>query len=120
MSASTKIPAVHVLRGILRKLKVNAKELPTIQQQEHVASRIRSAPSAHVLDRYRSDEGGKPQEMRKLAYEYMLLRQDIDERCRLQRLDTGAEKQLSPKEMSRRAAARAGLELPTMDPDYVE
>jgi hypothetical protein len=35
----------------------------------------------------------------------------------LYELDAGAEKKLSPKEMSRRAAARAGLQLPILNPD---
>jgi len=46
-----------------------------------------------------------------LANYYQLLR-DVRERGRLYELDSGAEVVLSPKEMSRRAAARAGLQLP--------
>ena len=118
MSASSKIPAKHVLRGILRRLKAPQAELSQQQQQ--------APPSTinYVLDQYRAepDEPHKQraQELSKIAYEYMILRQDIDERCRLQKLDTGAEKQLSPREMSRRAAARAGLELPKLNPDIPE
>ena len=52
-----------------------------------------------------------------LANEYLSLRENIDERTRLQQLDAGAEKQFSPKEMSRRAAARAGLQMPDLNPD---
>jgi len=130
-SASNKIPPLHVLRGILRRLKVNKNELPTAQQQvENTA--VRRSTSNYVLNRYRQDatdqhqhqqqrqpteNSNKSQELRKLAYEYMILRQAVDERSRLQRLDTGAENQLSPREMSRRAAARAGLALPELDPD---
>ena len=132
-SASNKIPPLHVLRGILRRLKVNKNELPTAQQQvENTA--VRRSTSNYVLNRYRKDatdqhqhqhqqqrqpteNSNKSQELRKLAYEYMILRQAVDERSRLQRLDTGAENQLSPREMSRRAAARAGLALPELDPD---
>ena len=122
MSASSKIPAKHVLRGILRRLKVNKADLPKAQQEERAGGS--SATMNYVLERYRADREGvnnsddtRNQELRKMAYEYMILRQDIDERCRLQKLDTGAENQLSPKEMSRRAAARAGLELPKLNPD---
>ena len=122
MSASSKIPAKHVLRGILRRLKVNKSDLPKAQQEERAGGS--SATMNYVLERYRADREGvnnsddtRNQELRKMAYEYMILRQDIDERCRLQKLDTGAENQLTPKEMSRRAAARAGLELPKLNPD---
>ena len=55
--------------------------------------------------------------LRKMAFEYYTLREDIAERSRLHEMDTGAEVQLSAKEMSRRAAARAGLQLPDLNPD---
>jgi hypothetical protein len=126
MSASSKIPAKHVLRGIMRRLKVNKAELPASQQIESGSS----STINYVMERYRSDRqhqsseattnaasATRDQELRKMAYEYMILRQDIDERTRLQRLDTGAENQLTPYEMSRRAAARAGLQLPELNPD---
>lgn len=117
MSASSKIPAKHVLRGILRRLKAPQGELPAAQQLQGQSSTIN-----YVVERYRAeeDEPHRTQELSKMAYEYMILRQDIDERCRLQKLDTGAENQLSPREMSRRAAARAGLELPKLNPDIPE
>ena len=47
-----------------------------------------------------------------LAQNYLQLQQDLAERARLYELDTGAEQVLTAKEMSRRAAARAGLALP--------
>ncbi|VEU40904.1 unnamed protein product [Pseudo-nitzschia multistriata] len=122
MSAYTKIPPVHVLRSILRRLKVDPTELTAAQREARRGSQ--SATAAHVLDRYRAhattQDGGSSSsnaELSKLAYEYMVLQRDIAERRRLQKLDTGAENQLSPKEMSRRAAARAGLELPSLNPD---
>ena len=59
----------------------------------------------------------KVEALRKMAFEYYTLREDIAERSRLHELDTGAEVQLSAKEMSRRAAARAGLQLPDLNPD---
>mmetsp|Transcript_4209 Transcript_4209/g.7705 ORF Transcript_4209/g.7705 Transcript_4209/m.7705 type:complete len:137 (+) Transcript_4209:165-575(+) len=132
MSASAKIPPLYVLRGILRRLRVDPQELPTAAQQQ-ARSSGRGATSTYVLDRYRAahlgtssssesnktittkDEDTRAAELRKLAYEYMILRSDIDERRRLQKMDAGAENQLSPKEMSRRAAARAGLALPESD-----
>ena len=109
---------------------MNKKDLHKSQQQ---VSTSRSATSNYVLDLYRQTGAANQQhltesnnnnnnknhqeQLRKLAYEFMILRQDIDERSRLQRMDTGAENQLSPMEMSRRAAARAGLQLPELDPD---
>eukprot|EP00536_Pseudo-nitzschia_multiseries_P012063 jgi/Psemu1/290050/fgenesh1_pg.441_\ len=129
MSASAKIPPLHVLRGILRRLRVDPKELRATQQRA-TANNSRGATSTYVLDRYRAsaaaaatadsnnhNNNNKATELRKLAYEYMILRQDMAERRRLQKLDTGAENQLTPKEMSRRAAARAGLSLPQLNPD---
>lgn len=56
------------------------------------------------------------QERHQLAKDYLQLLEDMKERNRLQVLDTGAEVQLSGHEMSRRAAARAGLQLPKLDP----
>jgi hypothetical protein len=49
---------------------------------------------------------------RRFATEIYLLRQDIHQRGELYMIDTGADQQLSPHEFSRRAAARAGLQLP--------
>ena len=117
MSASSKIPAKHVLRGILRRLKAPQAEVPAAQKLQGQSSTIN-----YVVERYRAeaDEPHRTQELSKMAYEYMILRQDIDERRRLHKLDTGAENQLSPREMSRRAAARAGLKLPKLNPDIPE
>jgi hypothetical protein len=50
-----------------------------------------------------------------LLRDFHRLRSDLAERARLQEMDTGAEEVLTPKEMSRRAAARAGLQLPKLD-----
>ncbi len=47
-----------------------------------------------------------------MAYNFHILKKDLKERGRLHELDGGAEVKLSPKELSRRAAARAGLQLP--------
>ena len=137
MSASNKIPAKHVLRAILRSLRVNTAELPAAQQQQQHQQPGSRSTIKYVLEQYRCDRErrsesnetnnaattttmARDQELRKMAYEYMILRRDIDERSRLQKLDTGAENQLSPREMSRRAAARAGLELPKLNPDIPE
>eukprot|EP00529_Nitzschia_sp_RCC80_P033066 CAMPEP_0113521870 /NCGR_PEP_ID=MMETSP0014_2-20120614/44882_1 /TAXON_ID=2857 /ORGANISM="Nitzschia sp." /LENGTH=127 /DNA_ID=CAMNT_0000419881 /DNA_START=631 /DNA_END=1014 /DNA_ORIENTATION=+ /assembly_acc=CAM_ASM_000159 len=65
-----------------------------------------------VLGQYRSADNNEV-----FAKDYLQLRLDIEERSRLHRLDTGAEKQLSGHEMSHRAAARAGLQLPDLNPE---
>lgn len=56
-------------------------------------------------------------QMRVVAESYAKLIEDLKERERLLRLDTGVENQLTPKEMSRRAAARSGLLLPELNPE---
>lgn len=53
--------------------------------------------------------------LRTMAYDFYTLQSDLAERARLHELDAGADVKLSPKELSRRAAARAGLQLPNLD-----
>lgn len=59
----------------------------------------------------------KVTELRKLSFDYFQLKMDLAERERLYDIDAGADVKLTPKELSRRAAARAGLQLPDIDPD---
>jgi hypothetical protein len=77
---------------------------------------------AYVLQQFRESQAvtSQPQqieERRKLAWDFLALKKDLAERERLQKIDTGAENQLSPREMSRRSAARAGLAMPQLNPD---
>jgi hypothetical protein len=76
---------------------------------------------AYVLGQFRESRAitshQQIEERRKLAWDFMSLKQDLAERERLQKMDTGAENQLSPKEMSRRSAARAGLQMPLLNPE---
>mmetsp|Transcript_56659 Transcript_56659/g.64229 ORF Transcript_56659/g.64229 Transcript_56659/m.64229 type:complete len:131 (+) Transcript_56659:116-508(+) len=128
MSASNIRPD-HVLRGILRRLRINKADLPKTSSLLQMNNDTLSATRNYVLNRYRDsrsdDDNNNNNTANKnqnhhnlsLAYEYMTLLQNIDERKRLQQLDSGVEKKLSPKEMSRRAAARAGLRLPELNPD---
>ena len=113
MSASNSLPPLHVLRRILRQLKVKTDLVDNTITP--------SGTRKYVLSQYRlygpETSPEKLQELQKLAYEYYTLRADIAERSRLHHLDSGAEVQLSAKEMSRRAAARAGLQLPDLNPD---
>jgi hypothetical protein len=108
---AAKTPPLHVLRGILRRLRVKS-ELETNNN---------SATRNYIMEKYRASQSISCQEaveeLRKMAFEYYSLKQDLTERTRLHQIDTGAEKKLSPMEMSRRAAAKAGLQLPDLDPD---
>jgi len=127
MSASNIRPD-HVLRGILRRLRINKADLPKISSSQAINDDTTSATRNYVLNRYRHSRGdddnnnndnikNKNHHDLSLGYEYMTLLQNLEERKRLQQLDSGVEKKLSPKEMSRRAAARAGLRLPELNPD---
>lgn len=110
MTAANTKPTLHVLRGILRRLRTNTDLVGDS-----------SAPTRqYVLEQYRLHQSAKGQvaeSMRKLAYDYSVLLGDLKERARLYELDAGADMKLSPKELSRRAAARAGLQLPDLNPD---
>ena len=116
LTTMTATKPIHVLRRVLRNLKTTlppelAKKAPTTGV----------APTrAYVLDQYRaSRQVSCPKEtehLRRLASEFLALQEDLKERNRLYELDTGAETVLTPMEMSRRAAARAGLQLPDLNP----
>lgn len=54
--------------------------------------------------------------LRKFAMDYSALLTDLQERKKLHELDVGLESEISQKEMSRRAAARVGLQLPKLNP----
>ena len=105
-------PPLHVLRGILRSLKAGKESSNTTSSVD--------ATRKYIMGRYRSSAAISPDEakpLRQLAYDFYNLQKDIAERSRLHKIDTGAENQLSPMEMSRRAAARAGLQLPDLNPN---
>jgi hypothetical protein len=108
----SKTPPLNILRGILRQLKVTADK-PNLQNN--------SAIRKYVIEQYRASQKISSQEkvdqLQKLAWDFFMLKQDMAERERLHKLDAGVEVKLSPKEMSRRAAARAGLRLPDLNPD---
>ena len=112
-AASNKMPPLHVLRGILRRLRIKTDTVDNTTAPNPMKS--------YILSQYRASltetQPEKVEALRKMALEYYTLREDLAERSRLHELDTGAEVQLSAKEMSRRAAARAGLQLPNLNPD---
>ena len=116
MSAST--PPLHVLRGILRSVKVKSSPSNFTSPSQAAATNINNIQSTlqqHIISRYRESQSLPPNEakiQRKIAYEYYILKQDLTERARLHEIDQGADEKLSPDELSRRAAARVGLQLP--------
>jgi len=114
MSAST--PPLHVLRGILRSVKVKSSPSNfTSPSQVAAANNIQPTLQQHIISQYRESQSLPPNEakiQRKIAYEYYILKQDLTERARLHEIDQGADEKLSPDELSRRAAARVGLQLP--------
>jgi len=72
----------------------------------------------HIISQYRLCRSLPPSKVdiqQQIAYDFYILKKDLKERARLHELDQGADEKLSPKELSRRAAARAGLQLPVLD-----
>jgi len=109
---STPRPPIQVLRGILRNLRPppHAKVTRPPVTREYILSRYRASDASNTsLDQLHR--------LRILSEEYYNLQKAIAERAELHKLDQGAEDQLSPKELSRRAAARAGLQLPQLNPE---
>ncbi|KAL9183514.1 hypothetical protein ACHAXT_004370 [Thalassiosira profunda] len=127
---ATSTPPLHVLRGILRLAKsAPPKPSATASATAESASASSLPPNddlpfqRRVISQYRQNISLSPHEarvQRQIAYDYWILKQDLAERARLHELDQGADEKLSPKELSRRAAARAGLQLPKLDADEGE
>lgn len=133
MATATK--PLHVLRSLLRHLKT---DLPTDSAASMLSSRVGSASTtagaaaaaaatgsptqAFVLQQYRASQSIESSEetsrLRQLASDFLALQGDIKAREHLYSLDVSAENKFTPKEMSRRAAARAGLQLPEPNPDF--
>ncbi len=108
-------PPLHVLRGILRLMKKSASSNST-------GSTLRTEPQLtlrqHIMSQYRLCRSLPPREadiQQQIAYDFYILKRDLKERARLHEMDQGADEKLSPMELSRRAAARAGLQLPKLD-----
>jgi hypothetical protein len=120
--ASSKAPSRHILRGILRQLKSPTANVhhPTNSTRAYVLEQFRESQAAIAVGLSQPPPQQQQQqieERRKLAWDFLSLKKDLAERERLQKIDTGAENQLSPREMSRRSAARAGLAMPQLNPD---
>ena len=94
-----RVPLIHIYRGILKHLNKNCP-----------SSKGENSMVAYVREQFRNETGSSSK--REMAYDYWKLVTDLSERKRLHALDGGAENVLSAREMSRRSAARAGLQLP--------
>jgi len=108
---STSPAPLHTLRSIIRHLK---NKCPSSAQSP--SPNVESLKT-QVLQQYRLHQNLSPTSpealhQRTLASHYSKLTNNLSERQILYELDASAETQLSGKEMSRRAAARAGLQLP--------
>ena len=112
--ASASTPPLHVLRGILRMMKQSKPSLPPEPPTTNAAQ---LTLHQHIISQYRQAQTIPHQKagiQRKIAYDFFTLKRDLQERARLHELDQGADEKLSPRELSRRAAARAGLQLPEL------
>mmetsp|Transcript_14141 Transcript_14141/g.18438 ORF Transcript_14141/g.18438 Transcript_14141/m.18438 type:complete len:141 (+) Transcript_14141:97-519(+) len=121
--ATLQTPPIHVLRGIYRLLKT--PKLAVDMQKKSASAAVPlmrpTAMQTMLFQRYRLNaamagdaEHHEVQHLRAMAVQYHNLKLDLRERARLYKLDAGVEEQLTPKEMSRRAAARAGLQMPDL------
>ena len=115
---TTKTPPKHVLRGLLRRLKTPQLSPELLARREQAAGPPqRLNPSqAFVMEHFRGASKNDNAKLQ-LAQNYQRLLDDLAERARLYELDSGAEQVLTPAEQSRRAAARAGLQLPETPSD---
>lgn len=116
MSRSTSV--LQTGKGLLRLLKTPrpSKELASKVRKRGLdpSQRSKNAIIQFVSKQIRSETSNA----QKMLQDFHRLRSDLAERAKLHAMDTGAEEVLTPKEMSRRAAARAGLQLPQMDEGF--
>lgn len=104
---------IHTLRSLLRLTKTPAlpKELLRKQQSPPLENTVQT----FLLQQFKQNTASY-----RLLETYHQLQKDIAERGRLYELDTGAEVVLSPKELTRRAAARVGLDVPLASSNHEE
>lgn len=121
------IPPTHVLRGIMRHLKKTCPSCtaPVLASQVAVGS-VNSDEQQVSIRRYLMslyrETSAQTMELKptnettvhkqRMAHEYCMLLTNLSNRAKLFELDGGVETKLSPKEYTRRAAARAGLAVP--------
>jgi len=97
MSSNTKAKVpIHLYRSIYRNVKKASSSSSSNPLHTHLKQEYLKAKTTTT----------------EIASDYNTLLSDLNERKRLYELDASAENVLGGKEMSRRAAARAGLQLP--------
>jgi hypothetical protein len=108
---STNLNSLQLVRKIVRKLRTN---VALLGEGGRGGDSSAKTTRQYVLTktRHAASESSSSDSLHKLGESYAKLLEDLRERERLLRLDTGVENKLTPKEMSRRAAARSGLLLP--------
>ena len=109
MPTASQTPPIHVLRSILRHIKKSSSSTTTTTSTNPLYNQVMNQ---YKKFQHLSPTSTKCIQLRQMVYNYYILKNDLKERNRLHLLDGGVESKLSPKEMSRRAAARAGLLLP--------
>jgi hypothetical protein len=126
-SVAASTPPLHVLRGLLRRLRTPplAKDLASSKKHAATQQIHRISPTAtFILEQYRASatetDPTIQQKLRKMAVDAARLSESLKERKRLYDMDAGAEVQLTGQELTRRAAARAGLLPPTLEPNLDE
>jgi hypothetical protein len=123
MSLTATTPPLHVLRGLLRRLRTPPLAPDLAKRQQEFLEHHRISPTAtYVLEQYRANVNHADplvkQKLRKMAVDAARLADALSERKKLYAMDAGAEEQLTAKELTRRSAARAGLLPPAMDEGY--
>jgi hypothetical protein len=123
MSLTATTPPLHVLRGLLRRLRTPPLAPDLTKRQQQFVEHHRISPTAtYVLEQYRANVNSTDplvkQKLRKMAVDAARLADALSERKKLYAMDAGAEEQLTGTELTRRAAARAGLLPPDMDEGY--
>jgi hypothetical protein len=115
-----------VVRGIFRILKTPVLSENLLKKSTIInrSNKFRSNEStAYLIRQYRmaanSTSESEKEKLRRMAMEYYQLRRDIAARGELYAMDAGADQVLTPHETSRRAAARAGLQLPELYKDGI-
>jgi hypothetical protein len=111
---SSNVTSIRLVRKIVRKLRTNVALLGEGRSADSSIKTTRQFIFAKTRNSV-SESSSKSDSLLKLGENYAKLLEDLKERERLLRLDTGVENKLSPKEMSRRAAARSGLLLPDVN-----
>jgi len=100
--------------GAKRRPRYNACQEYVKQQYGRSAVSATNLPGSSNNDINNNNKDAAAADWQRLAIHYWQLQKDLAERARLYELDSGAEQVFTPQEMSRRAAARAGLQLPQM------